>query len=255
MKVIGIIPSRLASTRLPNKALVDIEGLPMIVHVFKRAQMAKSLDEVIVATDSQEIMDEVKRLGGKAVMTSAAHQTGTDRVAEVAKGVEADIIVNIQGDEALLDPSHIDLAVKALAEDPDVQVSVLVTPYKKRGSFSDIKAVIDKDSNVMYCTRNDVPSEIFNHVDHLWKMCFLVPMRREFLFTFASWPQSPLESVESIEHLRILENGYKMRAVPVGHAHISVDTPDDLAEVRKLMRLDTLQNSYLNDCPSGKSQL
>lgn len=248
MKVIGIIPSRLASTRLSNKALADIEGLPMIVHVFKRAQMAKSLDEVIVATDSQEIMGEVKRRGGQAVMTSAAHQTGTDRIAEVAKGMEADIIVNIQGDEALLDPAHIDLAVRALVEDPDVHVSVIVAPYKKRGSFSDIKAVLDKDSNVMYCTRNDVPSEVFHNVDHLWKMCFLVPMRREFLFTFVTWPQSPLERVESIEHLRILENGYKMIAVPVGHAHISVDTSDDLAEVRRLMRLDTLKNKYLDEC-------
>lgn len=255
MKVIGIIPSRLASTRLPNKALVDIEGLPMIVHVFKRAQMAKSLDKVIVATDSQEIMDEVKRLGGEAVMTNAAHQTGTDRVAEVAKEMEADIIVNIQGDEALLDPVHIDLAVRSLAENPDVHVSVIVAPYKKRNSFSDIKAVLDKDSNVMYCTRNDVPSEVFNHVDHLWKMCFLVPMRREFLFTFVSLAKSPLECVESIEHLRILENGYKMRAVPVGHAHISVDTPDDLAEVRKLMRGDTLKNKYLNVRPVGRTQL
>lgn len=247
MKVIGIIPSRLASTRLLNKALVDIEGLPMIAHVFKRAQMAKSLDEVVVATDSQEIMGEVKRLGGQAVMTSAAHQTGTDRIAEVAKGREADIIVNIQGDEALLDPGHIDLAVRALSEDPDAHVSVIVTPYKKRGSFSDIKAVLDKDSNVMYCTRSDVPSEVFHNVDHLWKMCFLVPMRREFLFTFVSWPRSPLERVESIEHLRILENGYKMRAVPVGHAHISVDTSDDLVEVRKLMRFDTLKDKYLHE--------
>jgi len=107
MKIVGIIPARLKSTRLPNKALVDIEGLPMIVHVFKRAELCPSLNEVLVATDSQEIYDTVTGAGGKAVMTSSAHQTGTDRIAEVTGNIDADIVVNIQGDEPLLDPDHI----------------------------------------------------------------------------------------------------------------------------------------------------
>jgi 3-deoxy-manno-octulosonate cytidylyltransferase (CMP-KDO synthetase) len=246
MKIVGIIPSRLESTRLPEKALVDIEGLPMIAHVFKRSQMAAVLDDVIVATDSRKIFDVIAGLGGKAVMTSDKHQTGTDRIAEAAKNLEADIIVNIQGDEALLDPKNINRAVKALIQDPASNMTVLVTPYTKRNSLSDIKAVLDKNNHVLFCSRNDLPSEALHKTDYLWKMCFLVPMRKSFLMKFASWPKSFLEEIESIEHLRVLENGEKINAVPVPHAHISVDTAEDLEEIRKFMRTDVLKKQYLD---------
>lgn len=245
MKIIGIIPSRLQSTRLPNKALVDIEGFPMIGHVFKRSQMASSLSEVIVATDNQDIYRVVTDFGGQAVMTSASHQTGTDRVAEVARGLDADIIVNIQGDEPLLNPAHIDQAVGALMANPEIQVSVLVTPYAKRNSPSDIKAVLDKDNNILYCSREDLPSASRVPVASMWKMCFMVPFRREFLLQYAAWPQTALEKIEYNEYLRILENGYKIKAVPVEKAHISVDTPDDLTIVRDLMKTDGLKRAYL----------
>ncbi|MFA6078176.1 MAG: 3-deoxy-manno-octulosonate cytidylyltransferase [Candidatus Omnitrophota bacterium] len=245
MKAVGIIPSRLKSTRLPNKALIDIEGLPMVIHVMKRCQLSSALDDVIVATDSSAIMDEVKRHGGKAVMTSSKHNTGTDRIAEVASKLDADIVVNIQGDEPMLDPQHIDAAIKPLLNDKDLQVSVLVTPYKKKNSPSDIKAVLDKEGNILYCSRNDLPSDARSQVDTMLKMCFIVPFRREFLMKYSSWEQTPLEKTEFNEYLRILENGYKIRAVNVDSAHISVDTPEDLEAIRALMKTDKLIKRYM----------
>lgn len=245
MKIVGIIPSRLQSTRLPNKALIDIEGLPMIVHVYKRAKMAKVLDDLLVATDSPEIFKIIEQHGGKAVMTSADHQTGTDRIAEVAKTIDADIIVNIQGDEPLLLPEHIDEVLKPLVDNEGIEVSVLVTPYGKKNSPSDIKAALDLNDFILYCSRNDLPSDSRVKGFLMWKMCFIVPMRKSFLMQYAGWKPSPLEKIEFIEHLRILEHGHKIKAVRVDHADISVDTAEDLEEVRALMRLDVLKNQYL----------
>lgn len=245
MKVAGVIPSRLKSTRLPNKALVDIEGLPMVVHVFKRAQLSGILDEVIVATDSSQIYDVVVAHGGKAVMTSARHNTGSDRIAEVAKNISAEIIVNIQGDEPLLNPAHIDKAVGCLLNDEKINIAVLITPYERKNSFSDIKAVIDFNNDILYCSRTDLPSEARSPVEQMWKMCFIVPFRRKFLLQYTSWEQTPLEKIEFNEYLRILEHGYKIRAVPVTDAHISVDTPDDLEIVRGLMKDDSIKNEYM----------
>ena len=245
MKIIGVIPSRLKSSRLSGKALVDIEGLPMVVHVFKRAQLSGALDEVYVATDSNEIYDTVKKYGGKAIMTSPDHQTGTDRIAEAARDIPADIVVNIQGDEALLDPSHIDKAVKPLVEDTDVQIAILVTPYSAKNSTSDIKAVLDQNYDVLYCSRADLPSSARKEVDVMWKMCFIVPFRKAFLLKYASWEQTPLEKIEFNEYLRVLEKGYKIRAVPVEEACVSVDTPEDLEKVRNLMKIDKIKEKYI----------
>jgi len=245
MSVIGIIPSRLKSSRLPNKALIDIEGLPMVVHVFKRAQMSPVLNEVFVATDSKEIFDTVTRHGGKALMTSSDHKTGTDRIAEAVKDMDTDIVVNIQGDEALLDPLHIDKVVEPLIKDKDVHVSVLVTPYSVKNSTSDIKAILDLHNNILYCSRADLPSNARKEVDKMWKMCFIVPFRKDFLLRYASWKPTPIEEIEFNEYLRILEHGYRMRAVPVDNARISVDTPQDLMKVKELMKSDTIKKEYI----------
>ncbi|MBN1384696.1 MAG: 3-deoxy-manno-octulosonate cytidylyltransferase [Elusimicrobia bacterium] len=245
MKIIGIIPSRLKSSRLPEKALVDIEGLPMIVHVFKRAQLSSLLDEVFVATDSKEIYDTVNNHGGRAVMTSSKHQTGTDRIAEVAADMKVDIVVNIQGDEPLVDPKHIDKAVEPLIKDKKQQISVLVAPYSKKNSSSDIKAVLDLDNNILYCSRTDLPSAARSAVSKMWKMSFIVPFKKDFLVKYTSWEQAPLEKIEYNEYLRVLEHGYKIKAVPVDNVHISVDTPSDLTEVRRLMKLDKIKRKYM----------
>lgn len=245
MNVVGIIPSRLKSTRLPNKALIDLEGLPMVVHVLKRAQLCPSLREVYVATDNQEIFDVITRHGGKAIMTSDKHQTGTDRIAEAVKNIDADIIVNIQGDEPLLDPDHITKVLEPFKKEEDVQIAILVTPYKVKNSPSDIKAVLDMNNNILYCSRTDLPSDARKPVEVMWKMCFMVPLRKNFLLKYASWQQTPLEKTEFNEYLRILEHGYKIRAVPVERAQISVDTPEDLAKVRELFKHDVIKKKYL----------
>ncbi|MDP8230783.1 MAG: 3-deoxy-manno-octulosonate cytidylyltransferase [Candidatus Gorgyraea atricola] len=244
MRTIGIIPSRLQSSRLPDKALIDIEGLPMIVHVFKRAQLASSLNEVFVATDNKEIHDIVLKYGGKAIMTSSKHETGTDRIAEAVSDMDVDIVVNIQGDEALLNPEHVDSAVRPLREDKDVQISVLVAPYSIKNSKSDIKAILDLNCNILYCSRADLPSDARTEIKTMWKMCFIVPFRKNFLLKIASWDQTPLEKIEFNEYLRILEHGYNIKAVPVENAHISVDTPQDLIKVRKLMKSDKIKEKY-----------
>jgi len=244
MKIVGIIPSRLKSTRLPNKALIDIEGLPMIVHVFKRSQLCPLLDDVYVATDSEEIYTTVINHGGKAIMTSIEHKTGTDRIADAVANMPADIVVNIQGDEPLVNPEHIGKVVRPLIEDENLQSAVLVTPYLKKNSSSDIKAVLDLDSNILYCSRTDLPSAARQEVSRMWKICFIAPFRKDFLLKYTSWGQTPLEKIEFNEYLRILEHGYKIKAVPVDDAHISVDTPQDLVEVREQMKSDKIKDKY-----------
>lgn len=217
----------------------------MVAHVFKRAQMSSMLDEVFVATDSRDIYDVVKSHGGKAIMTSAEHKTGTDRIAEAVRDIEADIVVNIQGDEPLLDPEHIDKAVKPLIEDESLNVTVLATPYSKKKSSSDIKAVLDLDFNILYCSRADLPSDARLNVKVMWKMSFIVPFRKDFLLKYASWEETPLEKIEYNEYLRILEHGYKIKAVPVDNAVISVDTYDDLIVVKELMKTDKIKERYI----------
>ena len=245
MKIIGVIPSRLKSTRLPNKALIDIEGLPMVVHVFKRAQLCPVLEEVFVATDSKEIYDTVLSYGGKAIMTSTEHQTGTDRIAQAVADMPVDIVVNIQGDEPLLNPEHIDKVVQALIEDGNLQVAALVTPYSEKNSYSNIKAVLALNNDILYCSRADLPSDVRGKVSTMWKMCFIVPFRKDFLLEYTSWRQAPMEKIEFNEYLRILEHGYRIRAVPVDNAHISVDTARDLTEVKKLMKSDKIKEKYI----------
>jgi 3-deoxy-manno-octulosonate cytidylyltransferase (CMP-KDO synthetase) len=244
VKVVGMLPARLRSSRLPEKALVDIDGLPMFVHTCKRAQFAKSLDDVYLATDSEKIKKIAEAYNIKVIMTGSHHKTGSDRLAEACQGVDCEIVVNIQADEPLVRPEHIDSIVLPLLEDRNLQIAIGVTSYTKKGSDSDIKAVLDLENNIMYCSRNDLPSDVRTTVDVMLKMCFIVPFRKEFLIQFASWPSTPLETIEYNEYLRVLEHGVKIRAVRIEDAKISVDTPDDLEEVRLLMKLDELKAKY-----------
>ena len=244
-KVIGMVPARLQSSRLPEKALIDIAGMPMVIHTCKRAQLAKSLDEIYLATDSGVIKQAGESYGVKVIMTGAHHQTGSDRLAEACQCIDCDIVVNIQGDEPLVNPDHIDAIVEPLLRDPSLQIAVGVTPYKKKNSASDIKAVLDLEGNVMYCSRTDLPSDARTPVKELLKMVFIVPFRKGFLLQYTSWDPTPLEQVEYNEYLRVLERGVKIRAVKVDDAKISVDTPEDLGEVRQLMLADLLRHKYM----------
>ncbi len=244
MTVIGMVPARLESSRLPRKALADIAGLPMVVHTCKRAALARRLDAVYLATDSEEIRDVAARHGVDVIMTGSHHATGSDRLAEAVDSVQADVTVNIQGDEPLVDPEHIDAIVDAVAGDPALNVALGVCPFDKRNSPSDIKAVLDLDDNVLYCSRADLPSDARSEVNVFWKMCFIVAFRTPFLKRFAAWAPTPLERIEYNEYLRILEHGERIRAVRTKHAAVSVDTPEDLAIVRALMEHDAWRKRY-----------
>ena len=243
MKVIGMIPVRLESSRLPEKALCDILGLPMIIHTLKRTQLAKTLDEVYVVTDSVVIKELVESYQGRVIMTSKTHQTGSDRLAEAAEHIEADIIVNIQGDEALVGPNHIDAGVKGLISSK-AEISILLTQFSKKQSYGDIKAVVNLKNEIMYLSRNDIPSESRSPIEYSLKAYHVVSFRKDFLIKYAKLKQTPLEKIEYNEYLRVLENGYTIQGVIVESDTVSVDTDEDLEYVRKLMSVDELFERY-----------
>ncbi len=243
-KSVAIIPARLESSRLPRKALAEICGMPMIVHVYKRCLLAETLDDVYVATDSKEIKDNVERHGGKVIMTSPDHQTGTDRLAEAARYLDAEIIVNVQGDEALVNPQFIDKVVNTMWDNPDINVGILVNPYSKRNSPSDIKVILNNHNDVMYFSRADIPSSARFENPPMLKAYHIVPFRKEFLLQYAQWDKGVLEQIEFHELLRILERGYRIRAVHVESDAISVDTASDLEYVREKMPIDRWFTQY-----------
>lgn len=247
MKVVGMIPARLQSSRLPEKAIIDIAGLPMVIHTCKRAQLSKSLDEVYLVTDSEVIKQTGESHDIKVIMTGTYHQTGSDRLAEACQHIDCDIVVNIQGDEPLVNPDHIDAIVQPLLRDTSLQIAVGITSYKKKNSASVIKAVLDLKDNIMYCSRTDLPSDARTPVEELLKMVFIVPFRKSFLLQYTSWTPTFLEQIEYNEYLRVLEHGVRLRAVRVDGAKISVDTPEDLEEIRQLMEKDKLRFKYMED--------
>lgn len=250
-KTAALLPARLESSRLPRKPLVDIVGLPLIIHVMKRCGFSASLDTVFVVTDSHEIREIVQQHGGQAIMTGTHHQTGTDRIAEAAKKLppEYDVVVNVQGDEALVNPNHIDAAVNGLRSNSKAQVALLVNPFSKRNSVSDIKTVLNERDEVMYLSRADIPSDARYPGAPMLKAYHVVPFRRDFLMMYASWPKGRLEQIEFNEYLRILEKGYTIQAIRVESEAISVDTPEDLDIVRHSMKNDPLFQTYAHPQP------
>jgi len=237
-KSVAILPARLESSRLPRKALADIHGLPMIIHVYKRCLLASNLDAVYVATDNEEIRECVEKYGGKVIMTSSKHQTGTDRIAEAARHLDAEIIVNVQGDEALVNPKYIDKVVAVLYDEPEINVGILVNPYNKKNSISDIKVVLNDYDDVMYFSRADIPSAARSDNLPMLKAYHIVLFRKSFLLQYSEWGKGKLEQIEYNEYLRILERGYRIRAVHVESDAVSVDTQEDLEFVREKMSKD-----------------
>jgi 3-deoxy-manno-octulosonate cytidylyltransferase (CMP-KDO synthetase) len=241
-KVVVVIPARYGSTRLPGKPLVSLNGQPMVQRVYARAKMARRVDRVIVATDDERIVEAVTSFGGEARMTRADHRTGTERVAEVAAHVEGEIFVNVQGDEPLLDPAAVDTAVAALLEGPEAAVATVATPIKMPADIMDpnvVKVVLDFDDNALYFSRAPIPwvrdaagSIQVRHLKHLGLYVF----QREALLEYPTLPQGELERIEQLEQLRWLENGTKIRVAEVEHDAVSVDVPEDVARVEKLLQ-------------------
>jgi 3-deoxy-manno-octulosonate cytidylyltransferase (CMP-KDO synthetase) len=241
-KVVVVIPARYGSTRLPGKPLVSIAGKPMIQHVFERAKLAQCVNQVIVATDDERIVKAVEAFGGEARMTRSDHRTGTERVAEVAAHVEGDVFVNVQGDEPLLDPAAVDAAVTSLLEDPPASIATVATPIKMPADIMDpnvVKTVLDFEGNAIYFSRAPIPwvrdtgsKVLARHLKHLGLYVF----DRESLLEYPTLPPGELERIEQLEQLRWLENGWKIRVAEVEHDAVSVDVPEDVARVEKLLQ-------------------
>lgn len=241
--VIVVIPSRYGSTRLPGKPLVSLAGKPMVQHVYERARKAQTVHRVIVATDDERIVDAVKAFGGEVRMTRPDHRTGTERIAEVAIHEPGDIYVNVQGDEPLIDPVAIDTAVASLLEEPVAQIATVATPIRHAGDIMDpniVKTVLDFDSNGMYFSRAPIPwvrdTQQKIHVNY-WKHLGLYVFQRDALLEYPTLPQGELEKIEQLEQLRWLENGWKIRVAEVEHDAVSVDVPEDVTRVEKLMKV------------------
>ena len=247
MKAVGIVAVRLESNRLYQKAITDICGIPMFVHTCKRAELADTLDEVFLATDSEVIADIAQQNNIKTIMTSKTHKNSTERIAEACENINCDIIVNIQGDEPLLYPEHINMITSPMLSDSNIQVSIGITEFNKMNSQSDIKAVTDLNGNILYCSRNDIPCN-YGKTGALktWKLVFIVPHRKKWIRKYLEWPPTPLEVIEDNHFLRLIENGIKINTIKVSNAKISVDTKEDLAEVRSLMEIDRIKHKYLN---------
>ena len=258
-RTVAIVPARLASTRLPGKALIDIAGKPMVCWVAERARLARNVDRVIVATDSQQIVDAVEPRGFEAVLTSAHHTSGTDRVAEVAAQIsDAEIIVNVQGDEPLISPETIERAVDVMAAEISKQDGAgIVTTWEPIDSLDDllnpdlVKVVLDENKNAIYFSRSPMPyprdaakrhgspeAALMNEPE-LFKLfrkhTGLYVYRRDVLLEFTKWPPSHLEQIEALEQLRALEHGVRIKVVEACATSTGVDTMEDLERVRELV--------------------
>ena len=255
MSVLAVIPARYASTRFPGKAIAPINGKPMIRHVYERVRAARYVEEVWVATDDERIRDAVEGFGGKAVMTSPDHRSGTDRIAEAAAGAEFEWVVNVQGDEPLLDPKDIDAVVLALLGDPEVPMGTLAKRIQSQEEFFDpnvVKVVVDARGFALYFSRSPIPynrgawerltsGEILQGgrvepPETCFKHIGLYVYRSEALAALASTPPTPLERAEGLEQLRALESGCKIQVVETERDCIGVDVPEDIPRVEELLR-------------------
>jgi 3-deoxy-manno-octulosonate cytidylyltransferase (CMP-KDO synthetase) len=250
MRVYGIIPARLQSSRLPRKLLLADTGKPLLQYTWEQACRSKSLAAVIVATDSDEIAQTVREFGGRVEMTGE-HPSGTDRVAEVVRRScsHAQIVVNIQGDEPEIDPSHIDLLVKTLTEHPSCEMSTLATPITSRRELDDHscnKVVCADDGRALYFSRSTIPYVRDAVWDELlqtnspWLLHLgLYAYRSDFLLKLSNVPPSRLERLEKLEQLRVLEMGAKIQVAVVQQRSVGIDTPDDYARFIERMRVRT----------------
>ncbi len=237
--VLGIIPARFQSTRLPGKALLDIAGRPMIEHVYRRASAATSLDALLVATDDDRIARAVERFGGIACLTSSSHASGTDRLAEVVQAVPCGLVVNVQGDEPLLDPALIDAAVTPLRADPAIEMGTAARPVRDSAELNDpnmVKVVRGNDGFALYFTRAPIPfGRDDSSVPAARVHVGLYVYRRATLLRLARLAPGPLERVEALEQLRAVENGIRIHVVDAHCESFEVNTREDLDRVRQMM--------------------
>ncbi len=254
MNIIGIIPARMASTRFPNKPMKEIYGVPMIGHVYHRSMMCKTLSDVYVATCDQEIVEYIESIGGKAIMTSDKHERATDRAAEAMEKIEkstgkkVDILLMIQGDEPMLRPEMLEEVVTPQIENKDIVVSNLMAQIKTVDEQNDpntVKVVVDRNDYALYFSREPIPSWKKGGKNlRMLKQLGIISFQRDFLLNYNSMSQTPLEIAESVDMLRVLENGYKIKMVLTDIVSYGVDTPEDLLKVESLIKNDDLFQHY-----------
>jgi 3-deoxy-manno-octulosonate cytidylyltransferase (CMP-KDO synthetase) len=232
---VAVIPARYASTRLPGKPLLDRTGKYLIQHVYEQVRRASRVSEVIVATDDRRIFEAVGSFGGRAALTRDDHTSGTDRVAEVAAGLDADIVVNVQGDEPEIDPGHIDRLVALLAEKAECEMATLACPFPEGsdpGDANAVKVVVDAAGRALYFSRSPIPfprdgEDLLEHRADFLLHFGMYAYRRDFLLRLAGWPVGRLEQIEKLEQLRVLERGAAIAVGMVDSAAIGIDTPAD----------------------------
>lgn len=245
MKVLALIPARMASSRFPGKPMAKIQGKPMIGHVFERVSQSPLLDTLAVATCDKEVFDYIESIGGTAVMTSNTHERASDRCAEAllkledASGERYDIVVMVQGDEPMTHPNMIAEAVQPMLDHPDVQVINLLGKIKDLSEFEDrncIKVVCDLESNALYFSREPIPTRCKVNDVPMGKQVCIIPFRRDFLIEYTHMSPTPLEVAESIDMMRVLEHGMKVKMVPTEYDSHAVDTQQDLLRVEALLK-------------------
>lgn len=251
--VVAVIPARYDSMRFPGKVLALLDGKPIIEHVARRTAAAKTVDRTIVATDDQRVADKISgsigAFGGEVVMTSKEHKTGTDRIGEAIKDIRCDIVVNVQGDEAAIEPWAIDEAVNPLLDDPELEMSTLsadITEEEDLLSPNVVKVVTDNDGYALYFSRSPIPYSrdaearggmAFNFKSTRFKKHIgLYVFKRDFLDKYVNLPMTPLEKAESLEQLRALENGYRIKVVNTEYDAVGVDAPEDLERLENLVK-------------------
>ncbi|MBI4619512.1 MAG: 3-deoxy-manno-octulosonate cytidylyltransferase [Desulfobacterales bacterium] len=242
MKAIGIIPARYHSTRFVGKPLADICGKPMIEHVYDRASRADSLTSVTVATDDERIFRKVEEFGGRAILTSSHHKSGTDRIAEALIQLDVkdtDLIVNIQGDQPLLEPATVDEIIRPFVNDPSLLMATLCCRIETEDEIRNpnvVKVVVDKDGFALYFSRSPIPYvREQDTAPPFYKHIGIYAYRKDFLLRFTKMPQSELEKAEMLEQLRALENGYRIKAVNTLFDSVEVDTQEDLEKVKRII--------------------
>jgi 3-deoxy-manno-octulosonate cytidylyltransferase (CMP-KDO synthetase) len=236
MKVIAVIPARLASTRLPRKMLREIHGRPLVVWVYQAVLASSALDDVIVATDSEEILEVCRKHSCNARMTSAKHRSGTERIHEISRAVDADVYLNVQGDEPMIQAAHI-AALVELMQDTNIPVGTLRTPARKEdiANPNAVKVVTDLNNQALYFSRSTIPYDRDSLQPRYFKHLGIYGYRKAELERFVALPESSLERAERLEQLRFLENGIPIYAAETPYDSIGVDTEEDLARVLKII--------------------
>ena len=239
MDAIGVIPARYGSTRFEGKVLKDLCGKPVIQHVYERAKKAKTLDDLIIAADDDRIIKTVEGFGGKVVFTSKSHSTGTDRLTEVVNAIDVRIVVNIQGDEPLINPLVIDDLVRTMQNDPKIVMATVVKKSHSPEEFKNrdvVKAIVNEDNFALYFSRLPIPVYLKpNPENYFYKHIGIYAYQKDFLFTFKKLPVSYLETHERLEQLRALEHGYRIKVIETKFETVGVDTPEDLALAKEIL--------------------